>query len=159
MTTLLPAAAWTARSAGRSASTERGGRRRLRIALACAAAVTCVGCADRDLGRHRVQGTVRYQGKPVPLGRILFEPDANRGNQGPQGFAIIEAGRFDTRHRFCRGVVAGPTIVRIDGFAIDPAARDASTAGRQLFETYETRLDLPPAASWHDFDVPSAPQP
>jgi hypothetical protein len=139
------------------AAAERGVRELLhRVAIVVSfAVVACVGCADAGIGRYRVHGTVAYGGKPVPLGRIVFEPDATRGNRGPQGFAPIEQGKFDTNHRFCQGAIGGPTVVRIDGFESGAADEDASTAGRRLFDTYETRLVLPLESTAIDFDVPA----
>lgn len=119
--------------------------------------VFCAGCGDRGPERFRVQGAVTSAGTPVPMGRIVFEPDASRGNRGPQGFAPIENGRFDTAAKHCQGAVGGPTIVRIDGFTMAKGAADAASAGRQLFPTHEIRIELPPAASTHDFDVPVRP--
>lgn len=120
-------------------------------------AVSCVGCGEQGPERFRVHGTVTSAGAAIPMGRIVFEPDAARGNRGPQGFAPIENGRFDTAAAYCQGAVGGPTIVRIDGFTMVKGAEDATSAGRQLFPTHEIRIDLPRAASAHDFDVPVRP--
>lgn len=118
-------------------------------------AMACIGCSQRGPERFRVHGTVTYAGAPVPIGRIVFEPDLARGNRGPQGFAPIENGKFDTAAKFCQGVVGGPTIVRIDGFEMLAGGEDATIAGRQLFKAYETRIDLPLTASPLDFEVPA----
>lgn len=139
--------------------TRRDACRGLAVFALCIAA-SCCGCRKADVGRYRVHGTVEYQGRPVPLGRIVFEPDLGRGNRGPQGFAPIEDGRFDTDHRFCKGATGGPTIVRIDGFETAPSTDgDATTAGRRLFETYETRIDLPLTSNRQEFTVPAAGKP
>lgn len=45
----------------------------------------------------RVSGTVMVDGKPHPLGMIVFEPDTAKGNRDPQARADIKDGRFDTR--------------------------------------------------------------
>ncbi len=117
--------------------------------------VAGTGCGQRGPERYRVHGSVTYAGQPVPLGRIVFEPDLDRGNRGPQGFAPIENGRFDTAAKFCQGTVGGAMIVRIEGFEMIKGSEDATTAGRQLFETYETRIDLPRQSVTRDFNVPA----
>ena len=123
-------------------------------AAAAILAVTCApGCRPPGPPRHRVTGTVTHGGKPVALGRIVFEPDATRGNAGPQGFAPIENGRYDTAAPHCKGSVGGPMIVIIDGMEVSGGA-DASASGRLLFPTHEERIDLPRADATRDFVVP-----
>ena len=116
--------------------------------------VAGTGCGRRGPERYRVHGTVTHAGQPVPLGRIVFEPDLARGNRGPQGYAPIENGRFDTAAKFCQGTVGGATIVRIEGFEMIGNAEDATSPGRRLFETFETRIDLPRESVSRNFDVP-----
>jgi len=131
---------------------------RVLLAAALGVLVIVAGCRPRGPNRYRVHGTVTHAGAPVPLGRIVFEPDTARGNRGPQGFAPIENGRFDTAAKFCRGTVGGAMIVRIEGFRMIDGAEDASTAGRKLFEGYEERLELPHENVARDFDVPATPR-
>ena len=131
--------------------------RRIAVTTALGLLVAAVGCGQRGPDRYRVHGTVTHAGVPVPLGRIVFEPDLSRGNRGPQGFAPIENGRFDTAAKFCQGTVGGATIVRIEGFEMIGHGEDATTPGRRLFETYETRIDLPRKSLARDFDVPAQP--
>lgn len=115
--------------------------------------VALAGCGDRGPRRYHVRGAVTFAGQPVRHGRIVFDPDQSRGHAGPQGFAPIENGRFDTSNRHCRGTVGGPTIVRIDALEIRDGA-DGESAGRLLFPTHEERIDLPQADITRDFDVP-----
>lgn len=122
------------------------------VALGLCCLITA--CKPTDGKRYRVSGLVTHAGKPVPLGRILFEPDTSQGNSGPQGFAAIDNGRYDTAADFSRGAVGGPTLVRIEGSELTKDALDATLAGRQLFPTYETRIDLPREDSDQNFDVP-----
>ena len=128
-----------------------GLRASLALALLLASAA---GCGQRGPERFRVSGTVTYAGKPVPLGRVVFEPDTSRGNDGPQGFAPIENGRFDTSGPHCRGMVGGPMRVRIDGLEMK-AGEDAAASGKLLFPSYEEAVDLPRANVVRDFVVPS----
>lgn len=129
-------------------------RRRTPLALGLLLLAAVAGCGQRGPERFRVSGTVTYAGQPVPLGRVVFEPDTSRGNDGPQGFAPIENGRFDTSAPHCRGTVGGPMRVRIDGLEVTDG-QDAAASGKLLFPSYEEAIDLPRAAVVRDFVVPS----
>ena len=126
------------------------------LALGLLLLALAAGCGQRGPERFRVTGSVTHAGRPVQLGRVVFEPDTSRGNDGPQGFAPIENGRFDTAGPHCRGTVGGPMRVRIDGFEMK-AGEDAAASGKLLFPTYEEAIDLPRAAVVRDFVVPSGP--
>ena len=67
------------------------------LCLVLLLAATVAGCG-RPSGprRYRVSGTVRCDGRPIPVGEILFTPDGTHGHRGPQGLATIRDGRFDT---------------------------------------------------------------
>ena len=132
-------------------------RRRTRLALGLLLAAVA-GCGRPGPERFRVSGTVTHAGRLVQLGRVVFEPDTARGNDGPQGFAPIENGRFDTSGPHCRGTVGGPMRVRIDGFEMK-GGEDAAASGKLLFPTYEEAMDLPRHAAVRDFVVPFSPQP
>jgi hypothetical protein len=124
-------------------------RRAGRLALLAAAlAAGCGGGADRN----HVSGTVTHAGRPVASGRIYFAPDAARGNDGPQGYAPIENGRYDTA-KGGEGTPGGPVVVRIDGY--DPPTPDYPH-GRPLFVEYKVPADLPRGGATHDFDVPAS---
>jgi hypothetical protein len=102
-----------------------------------------VGCGgEPGLMRYRAHGTVKYNGKPVPYGRVLFEADPTRGNRGPQGFALIQGGEFDTAVGGGKGTVGGPLIARVTGFDGKSTSDDAPFGG-QLFPQYEQALELP----------------
>lgn len=130
---------------------------RLPMVLAAGLLLTVApGCGRRGTERFRVSGTVTHAGKPVQLGRVVFEPDAARGNDGPQGFAPIENGRFDTAGPHCKGSIGGPMRLRIDGFEMT-GGEDAAASGKLLFPAYEEAIDLPRADAVRDFVVPAAP--
>lgn len=118
-------------------------------------AMSLAGCSGTDgPSQYELSGTVTFQGKPVPAGTITFEPDAVKGNRGPQGFATIKDGRYDTREDG-RGSVGGAQVVRISGSdGID--AGETFPTGKPLFEPYTTSVDLPKESSTHDFDVPAS---
>lgn len=122
-------------------------------AILVAAACSLCGCRESGPARHRVRGAVTFAGAPVRSGRIVFEPDGGRGNSGPQGFAVIRDGRYDTAERDCKGAVGGPTLVIIDGLEFREGV-DATMSGRLLFPTHEERIDLPKSDTTRDFDVP-----
>lgn len=135
------------------------GQRRIRaLAAAAIALIACVGGCGETSGpeRYAVSGTVTYNGQPVPVGFVYFTPDAAQGNSGPEAGAPIRQGRYATEPD--QSPVGGPHIVKIvgqDGVPIDsPEGR--VEAGRALFPAFETQLELPHAATKHDFDVPAA---
>jgi hypothetical protein len=117
------------------------------------------GCGGEGLHRYRVSGSVRFEGKPVPVGEIYFEPDSRQGNTGPTGFAEIRDGRYDTAgNPPGKGAVAGAQQVRINGYGLPPKpTRDnPEPDGVVLFRDYSTTATLPAAASTQDFEVSPA---
>jgi hypothetical protein len=125
--------------------------RRSAAALGCAALlVTCAlsaGCGDGS-GRVELSGTVTFNGQPVPAGKIYFSPDPAKGNKGPQGYADIKDGKFDTA-RTGKGGVTGPVIVHIEGLS-------AGDQPQPLFAAYEVPADLSGKSSGLTYDVPAA---
>src|ERR1019366_1613913 len=76
----------------------------------CLAMLGCGGPRAAD-----VSGKVTFNGQPIPAGKIYFNPDFTKSNDGAQGFADIHNGEFDTRKKG-KGACGGPTIVSIEGF-------------------------------------------
>jgi len=111
------------------------------------------GCGDRS-GRFNVSGKVTFDGKPIPAGRIYFDPDGSKGNRGLQGSAEIKDGQYDTA-RSRKGTTGGPVIVRIEG-ADGVRTDDDHPNGKPLFPTYETTAELPKEPTTKDFDVPAS---
>lgn len=102
-----------------------------------------------------VKGTVTFQGQPLVLGLIVFEPDPSKGGSGQQGFANIKDGQFDTKHEG-RAAAIGPTVIRItggDGIGID----GFTPFGNLLFEEYITEKEITAEADSFSFDVPPTP--
>jgi hypothetical protein len=127
--------------------------RLVHVALVIAAVVSA-GCGADGPRRYRLQGQVTFMGKPVPAGTIVFEPDIDQGNDGPQGVAPILNGEFDTA-RGGRGTVGGPhrvTILGCDATSIS----ETSPQGKTIFEPYVTIADLPKSDGKLDFTVPAA---
>ena len=111
-----------------------------------------IGCDKGGPARYDVSGTVTYQGQPVPIGSIVFEPDSTKGNSGASGSAQIKDGKYDTREEDGTGTIGGPHLVRILG--LDGKPDGELTRGTPLFPEYGTTIDLPKETTTHDFDVP-----
>jgi hypothetical protein len=108
----------------------------------------------------RVFGTVAFDGKPVPGGKIYFTPDAEKGNSGPSGFADITNGRYDTAATGGRNVQPGPTILAVDGVEpLDESEQTPDVTQRPLFQTHTESLEVPPTELQHDIAVPAAAKP
>ncbi len=118
--------------------------------LALAGWLVTSGCAKAP-GTYPVAGTVSFQGKPLPAGVIFFDPDVLKKNDGPQGYAIIQNGQYNTADPGGRGVVGGPYVVRIEGFDGKPGRE--LPLGKPLFTDFKKALELPAATSVQDFDI------
>jgi hypothetical protein len=124
-------------------------------ALGFSLAVVCLalgGCGNRPK-LYPVSGTVTHAGRPLPAGVIFFDPDVTKQNKGPQGYAIIKDGRYDTAALGGKGVGGGAYLARIDGFDGKPGRE--LPMGNVLFTQFQQPIDLPEAASTRDFDVPT----
>jgi len=118
------------------------------------------GQATDGPARYQLEGTVIYQGKPVPKGEITFRPDSTAGNKGPGGFASIEQGKFIVAAD--KGVVGGAYIFTITGFDGIPISGDAvgepNPNGKTLFASSELKQELPKADSTIELNVPAKQQ-
>jgi hypothetical protein len=110
------------------------------------------GCSSRDKG-FAVSGTVTFDGRPVPAGRIYFDPDPKTNPNSPQGFADIQDGHYDTAQSG-RGTPGGMFTVRIEGF--DGRSTAQFSFGQPLFNTHQERVELPAATTQKDFHVPAS---
>ena len=119
------------------------------ILFASFLAALLAGCGGDKV--HHLSGTVSFQGKPVPAGHIVFEPDADAGNAGSPAFAKIKDGRYDTRLEG-QGTIGGPHSVVIHGR--DGIPRGELLNGLPLFQDYSTTADLPDVEGTLDFEVP-----
>ncbi|HEY7158926.1 MAG TPA: hypothetical protein VH575_33585 [Gemmataceae bacterium] len=124
-------------------------RCRILALLACCQILGCGGGSDG----YNVSGTVLFDGKPVPLGKIYFTPDAAKDNSGPSGFADIKDGEFDTK-KTGKAAPAGPVVVRIEGFMEVPPVGEVTT--KPLFYPYQVTADLPRHNSTQTFTVPAS---
>jgi hypothetical protein len=108
------------------------------------------GCGDDGPRRYDVSGTVAYNGQPLPAGQIFFDPDAAKGHDGPQGYALIKDGRYNTAETD-QGPIGGPHIVRIEGYDGKPG--EELPLGRPLFNDFQQSVDLPQEDTKLDFVV------
>lgn len=123
---------------------------------AFAAIVSSVGC-NRTGGpaRYELSGSITYDGKPVPVGSILFAPDTSKGNDGPGASADIIDGVYKTRAK--DGTVGGPHVATISGYEkkegeISPLE---SPMGKPLLMNVRISVDLPKQTATHDFAIPA----
>src|SRR5689334_5692258 len=122
--------------------------------LFAAAAIVLLLCGcSRGPKRVRVSGAVTFQGKPVPYGNVVFEPDRSRGNSGPQGYATIKDGHFDTGVAGGSGACQGPQVVALEGYP--ELGHEDPRQGRLLFNHRQT-ADVTGQAMTLDFDVPAS---
>lgn len=120
------------------------------VAVALVSAAGCGG--NGDPRQNNLSGNVTFGGKPIPAGSIVFEPDASKGNTGPQGLADIRDGKYDTSATG-KGTVGGPYIVRITGF--DRVEENEYEPATPLFAEYKIEADLPEETGKMDFEVPA----
>lgn len=99
------------------------------------------GCSESGPKRYRLQGTVDFDGKPVPAGMIYFDPDASKGNKGAQGYATIVDGKFDTE-KTGKGHAGGPMKVRIVGLTAAAAASNDDSPKPPLFPEFVDAVEL-----------------
>ena len=110
-----------------------------------------LGCGGGGPARKSLKGKVTYAGEPVPMGRIMFEPDISQGNDGPQGFSSIENGFYNTNN-FGKGAITGPLIVTITAFE----KSEKGLPAKPLFPRYVTRVNLSEDAASLDFAIPGS---
>ena len=122
------------------------------IAWAFTAAVLA-GCGgDSGAGKVHVSGKATFNGQPIPAGQITFTPAA--GNSGPQGYAEIKAGQYDTAQGG-QGTTGGSHDVRIAGF--DGKSSPDNPNVKALFNEHAVNVDLPKTGqATQDFDVPAS---
>lgn len=121
------------------------------LSAVAALVVSAVGCGrtgQADL--FEVKGRAMFAGRPIPAGRIVFEPDLARGSDGMVSIADILDGTYRTRPG--RGFGGGPSQATVYGSDGTMPTEEHDTA---LFPPWRTTLDLPRADCTHDFSVPA----
>jgi hypothetical protein len=115
--------------------------------------LSCSGCGPTEAPRYHLSGNITFNGKPIPKGTILFDPDLAAGHDGAQGYANIENGKFDTKISG-RGHCGGKVLLRIHGG--DGAPLPELPFGNPLFPETSLPLELPTADAVRDIEVPTA---
>lgn len=110
------------------------------------------GCGKSEFERQPISGKITFNGQPVTSGFIVFEPDAVKGNKGPQGYSSIVHGTYETG-RDGKGTVLGPVKVRIVSLASDSSGEDA---GVPPFPPFEVDIVVEEGMTTKDFDIPLA---
>jgi hypothetical protein len=123
---------------------------RLAVAGLLLGLVVLAGCGSEEK-LYRVSGTVTYNGQPIPKGLIFFDPDVTKGMTGPQGFANILDGKYDTAE-MGKGVRGGAYVIRVNGYDGKPAYE--APFGQPLFPEYTCTKELPKEDSTFDVTVP-----
>ena len=111
----------------------------------CGVIALLTGCGKQEK-LYRVSGTVTHNGKPIPKGAIHFDPQAD----GPQGYAAIVDGKFDTAQQG-KGVRGGAYNIRVNGF--NGKVANEAPLGEALFPEYTGTKDLPMQDSTYDLDI------
>lgn len=129
-------------------------RHLMRIGL-CVATVMACGCTGSPRReRYKYEGTVMFSGKPVPLGYVIFSPDAEAGNSGPSSQADIIDGRYSTPSG--EGLIGGAYVLSIFGYdRPNPAAEIPIPIGSALFDKFTINIDVPRKSGRIDVVVPS----
>jgi hypothetical protein len=121
------------------------------VIAACCTLATA-GCGPRvPAGLVAVTGEVAFQGRPVPYGEVVFEPDSAKGNRGPQCRCPINNGVYATRPGF--GAPVGPVVVMVTGFTCPPGFDYLES--KPLFEAHSFTADLSAASPQLDIVVPA----
>jgi hypothetical protein len=113
------------------------------------------GCGGDGLDRHRVRGTVTFQGKPVEFGAVFFEPTESVGKVAPTVYLPVRDGKYDTGDK---GPIPGRYRVTVGG--VDKSKErvddDGITHSPQLFQDYKFEVEIPPPDGTLDIEVPAS---
>lgn len=118
--------------------------------FACVLALSAAGCGRDGAARYHLAGKIAYGGKPIPEGIIFFDPDLAAGQDGPQGYAVIKNGVYDTRNEGL-GPGGGKYVLRL--YALDGIPGPEAATGRPLFPEYTWREELPTQDATKDFNI------
>ncbi|WP_339733212.1 hypothetical protein [uncultured Gimesia sp.] len=124
------------------------GSRDLVILLLFCSTAGCGGSGS-DLKKYHYSGTVTFDGKPVPVGYISFEPDSE---PGPGSMAKISEGYYQTLPE--KGLLGGPYKIFISGFDGKVDAGELGD-GTPIFVDYTLKQSLPEENTTLNFDITS----
>lgn len=124
-----------------------------RLTLAVVVCLLAAGCSKEGPKRFDHWGKITYRGMPIPKGVMNFDPDLGAKNDGPQGFAEIVNGEYDTRKRPMSGPGSGKYVIRV--FAADGVAASEAPMGKPLFTSQvELHEDLKAQDGELNFVIP-----
>jgi hypothetical protein len=124
---------------------------RLLAGLICLVLCGCGGTKPPPV--YHLSGTVTFNGQPVPVGTINFDPAP--GSSVIPGYAVIQQGKYDTRTGGV-GHGGGKIIIRINGF--DGIAQEGEMSqGTPLFPETTTTSELPAKDDTRNFELPLKP--
>jgi len=104
--------------------------------------------------RFSLSGEIKVDGKPVPAGEIMFEPDTSQGNSGPAGVAEIKDGRYSTLPEM--GTVGGPQIAVISANkGIILKENGETPQGWLILDGFRMTIDLPRKSHTENLDISS----
>ena len=118
------------------------------VIVAAGLALAIVSGCQKSNGLTPVTGKVTFKGNPVPMGNVYIEPDASKGNKGPQCRSSIIKGVFTSRPEF--GSVSGPVIVDVEGSEQHPDKEFPVP----LFPRYTFKTEIPKGKATLDIVVP-----
>ena len=110
-----------------------------------------LGCGDGGIPRFDLRGEALCDGKPIPSGKITFQPDRTRGNVGPSATALIVQGKYETQPG--KGVTAGPQDVLVYAYDGSPPS-ETRPFGKPLAEPFSTSIEVSDESTEHDFEIP-----
>lgn len=100
---------------------------------------------------YPIEGTVTFDGKPVPKGMITFSPDAEKGNDGRPSVATIENGNYQIKPG-PYGLLGGAYVVTVNG--TDGVASEFQPDGNPLFKRYRLEHTFGETDKRFDIEVP-----
>ncbi|MBM3997724.1 MAG: hypothetical protein FJ303_26810 [Planctomycetes bacterium] len=119
--------------------------RRLSAIVVIFSTILITSCGPGEPTRYPLQGKIIYDGQAIPFGDVVLTPDGAKGNSGPQGFANIRDGFYDTAADGGKGFAGGPTVIHVTGFT--------AQGGKLIVET-DVHVDLPRDGGSHDINIP-----
>lgn len=119
--------------------------------------VCALGCSGGKIPTYRFDGTVTYNGQPIPAGAVIMTP--SKGNKGPEVHLSVDDGKFDSVLP-ANGPVAGSHRIRIAGyhdFQTIQGPEGPESIGQEIFPTHEEDFDMPKKKTTHHFDIKGPP--
>lgn len=112
-----------------------------------------VGCGSNRPATFELSGVVTLDGQPVPVGDIVFYPDASQGNTGMQARAAIRDGSYRTPPG--KGHVGGPMVIVVN--CLDGIPVPESPDGCDMLDSpFKLKRELPRQNAELDIAIPGS---